>query len=227
MSVILDALHKARHENEEASYSTSRAVDVARPSYSLVKDQRSLWRSLLLVLIGGSCVAVALLFVGLGWWWFSSGEPGAALMKRFSLGRFVRPIATAPTLASTPSSALVPVDLPPPVPLSSLPVQTALVANQASPPALQQTAATAGATLIAQNGSQPATTSGLVAEQPTPFPFRLGTILCDEMDCSASLNGRTVRAGDTVREHKVISVTATEVTLQRANEPVIVLSLLQ
>lgn len=229
MSVILDALHKARQEHEEGSYSTSRAVDVARPSYSLVKSQRSTLRAFLLFSVGSLGVVVALLTVGLGWWWFGMGGRNSAITEMVWPGRFVQSIPAVPVVPTPSSAALVPVDLPPPVPLSSLPAQAKSGGSEPAAAALPGSAGSAAAvaTLIPQEKSQAATTSGVAAGEPAPFAFRLGTILCDGTDCSASLNGRTVRAGDTVREHKVISVTATEVTLQRADEPVIVLSLLQ
>lgn len=248
MSVILDALHKAREDRGDAHHLTSRVVDMPRQAPLLVKNTRSPWRSLFLLASLGSLLIMVVVLAAAAWWWFGDsgrrtrvGDLIASTFQGSAMAKSpapAEPPAAATSLVQT--AAMVPVDLPPPVALNALPVQAPAVVPtpptasvpaapqvapgvpvQAAPPAV---APVQSAALTASAVGTPAA-SGQVAAASAPA-WRLGTIMCDDgQDCAAVVNGRTVRVGDVVREHKVMAVTATDVTLQHGGDAPLVLSL--
>jgi len=216
MSVILEALRKARHDYEEPGYSGTRVVDVPRPTPHLAPEPRRGSRLLLLMFLLSSFLLVALLAGGLTWWYFGPGGRSLALGDMMSAAtspqRAVPPpgghqLAAGAMLqpAAIPAVAgVAPVDLPPPVPITALPPPV-VTSQQAAPAAAQAPAAPAAA---------------------SP-ELKLGTILCDGADCSAIVNNRTVRVGDSIRGYRVAAITGSEVTLERKGEAPLVLSLVQ
>lgn len=218
MSVILDALHKARGDkrNPQAN-NVARVLDAGVTSDAMLDVHsgrgktspagRSGWIIGLAVVLGVVCLC--LFAAGAFYLLYSQG-------KRLEESRIIEngihakdgAAATNQPPLMTPTDATASIEatriletglplpaLPTPLPLSELPVQPPVTA-----------AGSAGANPFISEGSSSAT-----APAPT---FKLGSIVCENEDCLASLNGRTVREGDEIRQYRVLRITAKEVTLK-------------
>ena len=196
MSVILDALHKARtdrrkNQSEPNSNSVARVLEpvVAAPEAPIRPEKQrggSGWMLALTILLVFVCLLVL---------------AGGAFFLLYDQMRRLEPAATAQTvpasnadaslaLPQVPAAALVT-----PLPLAELPVQTPV------PSVVPATPAVAPAAVVA----------------PTVTPaesMKLGSIVCEANDCIANLNGRSVRVGDRVRNYQVIEITPSAITLQ-------------
>jgi len=198
MSVILDALHKARtdrrkNHSESNPNSVARVLEpvVAPPEAPLRPEKQrggSGWMLALTILLIFVCVLVL---------------AGGAFFLLYDQMRRLEPVATmqpvqasevnsAATMPAVPAAALAT-----PLPLSELPVQTPapVIAPVEAPAAAVAVAPTAAAVNPADS-------------------FKLGSIVCEENDCIANLNGRSVRVGDRVRNYQVIAITPSDITLQ-------------
>lgn len=187
MSVILDALHKARRDRSPAAptdgaaheQAVARVVDAAAiptPSIAAVPPQSSSRQWLLPVaLILALVVVFALVGAGFLLIYNEIKQSAAQAGQRASADA-----AAPPALAAGQQFVGVPVIMPTPMPLSELPVQ--------EPAAKAESAAPASPALTAAD-------------------FTLGSIVCENNDCLASLNGRSVRQGDTVKGYLVTEIT--------------------
>ena len=241
MSVILDALHKARgdkrdNQDEPQPNSVARVLDAnvtpphnpdlmagsRRPSKSnnwFIAVVAMLGLFCLLTLVGG---AFFLLY----------------RMQRLELQAHAKDeLAIKPQadrlLASPPAGiATAPVayrcryrgiagaaPLPTPLPLSELPVQPPIAgagqagAHNETPP-------------MAATGAVGTKSAPVAAPTAAPPQFKLGSIVCENKDCIASLNGRSVRVGDEIRNYRVTQITATGISLKSmAGDDVVSLSL--
>lgn len=194
MSVILDALHKARGDkrkldSEPHAGTVAKVLDAGAapvtPSSGIAtqkpKSDRSergvmAWLVVTSVIFGGLCL---LLLIG-----------GAFFLLYNQIQRLevrssqVSMEQVQPMMAGTePLPAAV---LPTPLPLSDLPIQ---------PPAASGAVTSPGAA-------------------PVRPDFSLGSIVCENDDCLASLNNRTVRSGDEIQGYRVTEITPTMVLLK-------------
>ncbi len=233
MSVILDALHKARGDKrgpqlEGRPENVARVLDAGVASEAMLdnhhggsarRGRRSIWMVAVAVVFCAGC----LLLVIAGAFFFlymqgkrleenrvverGDGVQGAAVVSN-------RP----PVMASAGSNAdieaarvlemglalpSVPA-LPTPLPLSDLPVQPPVPVAGVDP------AAAAGQ--MASNAVQGTRAAAPVSANAAAF--KLGSIVCENEDCLASLNGRTVREGDDIRQYRVLRITSKDVTLK-------------
>lgn len=220
MSVILDALQKARtdrrkNQDEPHPNSVARVLEpVVVPAAGATATPPARGRQwllpvlvILVVLLLAACAGVAyvLLFTQVQKLAASAPAPageikqpalaGEAAVAGATAGEATLPVAPPPgtspaAINGQPAAANVPLvspALPPPAPLSELPIQ---------PPAT----AAAGAA-----------TAGAAAAAPD---FKLGSIVCEGVDCIAHLNSRTVRVGDQVRQYRVAQINNTSLVLQ-------------
>jgi hypothetical protein len=218
MSVILDALQRARRDDHRHSGTTSSAVEVARPAPRIIVEQKS-GRLILTAVLLTFFMVWLFAAAGVLYWFFYYKPSEAAAAKMAALQNPVPAAPVQPTAAPVTTAAqpvaqpplAIPsaVELPPPVPISSLPAN--------SSPGAQVTYARQ------ENTSNAAPTGA--SEAAKEQKLVLGTIMCDVADCAAMINGRTVRHGQKIMGYTVLDVTATEVTLRRGNEEPIYLSL--
>lgn len=211
MSVILDALHKARGDKGRGGKSESQPHSVARvldhgaaPGVVDFNGDRPMPRRR--GRLGTSLVTFGLLcliaLVGGGFYLLY--EQVRRLEQKTVLQAVTEP-ATVPVqaeslLQTSPLDVAPPTTLPTPLPLSDLPVQPpAGTGAAAAAPAAEETAAV--------SVQQPA------VERPQ---FKLGSIVCEAGLCVASLNGKSVRVGDEIRGYNVLEITETAVSLKSA-----------
>lgn len=199
MSVILDALHKARSDRSPAApadgaaheQAVARVVDaatIATPPIPAVPAPSRMRQWLLPVAVIAALLAIfALVAAGLLLLYKEIRHSAAEITQR----------AAAPAEASAPPALApsqqfvgVPVIMPTPMPLSELPVQ--------APPA------------------SPADTAAPATPALTAADFTLGSIVCENNDCLASLNGRSVRRGDTIKGYVVTEITPSGLKLKQA-----------
>lgn len=192
MSVILDALHKARGDRRKPAADQPHEQTVARvvdaglaPQNAYAPDSPRPGGRTWLIAMGVICGLICLVAL-----------IGGAFFLLYDQMRRIETVATQPAQASpaiaSPAPAAVQIPVPPivtpaavlqtPVPLTELPVQ---------PPAASAAAATTA--------------------EPD---FNLGSIVCENNDCIASLNGRSVRVGETIKGYNVISIDSTGITLK-------------
>lgn len=245
MSVILDALHKARSDKrnpqpETQPNSVARVLDAGAASEAMLdahdggaagrgrggRSGRGGWVVVLSVFFGLACLSA--LVGGAFFLLYYQGkrleESRIVGTKTSEAGGSIAPVNTGipvingtDALASSEAAQILETglalptvpSLPTPLPLSDLPVQpparaaAAAVTVEVAP---QQPAAAIVAPAVAGTASAP-----VVAAAPS---FKLGSIVCDNNDCLASLNGRTIRVGDEIRQYRVLRITSKEVTLK-------------
>jgi len=193
MSVILDALHKARtdrrkNQSESNPNSVARVLEpvVAMPEAPARSEKRGGggWMLALTILLVFVCLLVL---------------AGGAFFLLYDQMRRLEPVATAQQPVQPPVAnngvampAVPAAALATPLPLSELPVQTP---SPVSAPAAVVAVAPTAAVNPADN-------------------FKLGSIVCEANDCIAHLNGRSVRVGDRLKNYQVIEITPTDLTLQ-------------
>ncbi len=200
MSVILDALHKARadrrpgnttgpHEQAVAKVLDAAAVDAAatpvvkRSSFHVWLLAFGIIMGLLVffVLAAGAFVLIYQQLKEIG-----GSVTSAAVVSN-------NPPADSLQAASFAMAAPHAEALPTPIPLSDLPVQSP--AAIAAPPAVAEAA-----------------TPSLTAAD-----FTLGAIACENGDCIATLNGRTARRGDVFKGYEVVAIDEISVQLKAVN----------
>lgn len=195
MSVILDALHKARsdrrhgntgpHEQAVAKVLDAAAVDAAATP-TAKRSSFHVW------LLAFGIIMGLLVFFALA--------AGAFVLIYQQLKEIGGSVTTATAVSNNPPvhspvDAIQAVTIPPaealptPVPLSDLPVQSP-VANA------------------------PATATQAASPALTAADFTLGAIACENGDCIATLNGRTARVGDVFKGHEVIAINEISVQLK-------------
>jgi hypothetical protein len=194
MSVILDALHKARGDKGHAAaqpheQTVARVVDagLAPQNTFTTAPARSGGRGWLIAM-GVACGLICLVALVGGAFFLLYDQ-----MRRIETVA-AKPAATVPAGADTsPATIAVP--------------QTA---------ALQPTAAMVTPAAVLQ-------TPVPLAELPVQAPaaaaavdpgFSLGSIVCENSDCIASLNGRSVRVGDTIKGYKVTKIESSSIALK-------------
>lgn len=194
MSVILDALHKARgdrrdKQSEPHANTVARVLDAgaAMPPAVIAAEKASLrgrgWIAVVAVIFGTLCL-IALI----GGAFFLLYDQMRRIEARSAQGAVAAiPAANATTVAPVPEVAQAP--LPTPLPLSELPIQ---------PPA-----AVAGSVSAAS-----------VAAAPAQPHFTLGSIVCEGTDCLASLNGRSMRVGEVIKGYKVMAIDPSTITIK-------------
>lgn len=193
MSVILDALQKARtdrrkRQDETHPNSVARVLDpgVAPPPPVNVAAPQGGSRTWLIALPVVVAVICLLALIG-----------GAFFLLYDQVRDLNSTSAVTKTEADKPepvSAAPVAAVMPTPVPLSELPVQTP-----------------APAAVV------PVAPAPAVAPAAAPASIKLGSIVCEGDDCIANLNGRSVKVGDKVKNYTVTEITPSSVTLQGAN----------
>ncbi|MGI8907014.1 MAG: hypothetical protein ACR2IE_11055 [Candidatus Sumerlaeaceae bacterium] len=207
MSVILEALQKARVDDPAPGPAASRVVDVHPARGVKLRNEtprRLLWlvSSVMILMVVGGAGAAA-------FYWVMEHR------NQFSFGLKPQPVSSgaAPTATLPVPRKSQPSELPQPVALQSAPP----VALQSAPPL---------AAVPSQVALPPPPVAAATPAPAPATPFSLGTILCGEgNDCTAMVNGRTVHRGDQVKDHRVVEITSTEVRLQRGTETPVVLSL--
>lgn len=208
MSVILDALQKARRERLQEGYDHYQLLDQpsGRRAHRGVGVARLFGYAVLLLALCAVCLGGGYLL-----WSHFHGMAGPAAAPPAPQGAVVPPTLTAPGATparaevhfadgtvvhmsggapATPASAP---DLPTPVPLSELGPE----AGKSLPP--------------------PPSEPGAVALPPTKAMV-LGAILYDENQRMAIINGHTVQEGRTYGDFRVLKITPSEVVVQRQGE---------
>lgn len=202
MSVILDALQKARGDKknkEPQKNSTARVLEPNITSRPMVVRDGGVGRTLLTVFLTAVIVVVLMTVCGVIYYLYNrlnDVEQKAAVVQVGNVQQ-AAPAAIAPAVVQ----AVAPTPFPTPLPEADLPVE-----------GIRSTAVQT-ATVTDANPA--------VAKKE----FTLGSIICENDDCLASINNQTVRTGDVVRGYKVIEINSTGVTLQNGNNEPIVLSL--
>lgn len=212
MSVILDALHKARsdrnrgrvepsHEQTVARVLDAAAVDAVDSPVSAPRPSRRREWMLAFAVV----MAVAILFA------LVAGAFLLIYQQLREIGGSVGAAVEAPAPvhvtaghnglqhAAGLSAPVFTEVLPPPVPVAELPVE---------PPV---SVAAAASTDVASGTG--ANTTPLASRED----FSLGSIVCENNDCLASLNGRSVRVGDVMRGYEVMAIDSTSIRLKAAN----------
>lgn len=205
MSVILDALHKERNNDKSGpagALPTRPATGQRGPT--LVRETPTRGRAENRAAPGSSGVlgvvtimAMLILLLVVGGLFF--------VLYRIQ-PNLLQPVGTEQSSGNVARNTTVPVDLPPPVPIQQLVPQN-VTASLPPPPV----AATAAVTEV---------------NEPAVKPLKLGSIVCENGDCLALLDGRTVRAGDAVQGYTVTEISPTAVTLEKSGAQPLVLSLL-
>ncbi|MBX7244407.1 MAG: hypothetical protein K1X53_02845 [Candidatus Sumerlaeaceae bacterium] len=247
MSLILDALHRARRDRDDPAYNNTRALDPQhiRAAAPAKKPSR---------LLIGSLIACTVLSLGLAGFvaWYAirqlsrftelKVEGGAAPKSTLAGTKPAAVVAPTPATAEqelpvvAPSNAQLqaaiqpPTDLPPPpvVPVAAnkvtkapdTPVPTDAAPKSARPD--EGPTETAAPTQPAK----PATPSERLAAR-SKKGFSLGTILFDENSKIAVINGTMLHEGQTHDDFKVLKITRNKVTVQRDGEDPVVLSTAQ
>jgi hypothetical protein len=220
MSVILDALQRARRDDHRHASTTSNAVEVSRPAPRIIVEQKS-GRLILTAVLLTFFMVWLFAAAGVLYWFFYYKPSSEAAAAKLAAQQIPAPAVQAAPVAAPVTMAAQPVvqpplaipsavELPPPVPITSLP------ANSSSG---------AQVTYSRQENAGSAAINGASAAATKEQKLVLGTIMCDVADCAAMINGRTVRHGQSIMGYTVLDVTATEVTLRRGNEEPIYLSL--
>lgn len=194
MSVILDALHKARGdkrklESEPHAGTVAKVLDAGSapvtPSSGIATQKSKsdgneragmTWLVVTSVIFGGLCL---LLLIGGAFFLLYNQIQRLEVRSSQASMEQVQPVMAG----AEPLPAAV---LPTPLPLSDLPIQ---------PPSASGAAMNPGAA-------------------PVRPEFTLGSIVCENSDCLASLNGRTVRSGDEIQGYQVHEITPTTVLLK-------------
>lgn len=199
MSVILDALHRARgdrrgHPAEPGGphdQAVARVLDAtALPGVMAGTPRPSRRREWLLAF--GVITFFMVLFALAGGAFLLIYQQLVQIDKsnltRVTADNAAIPAGTSPiTLAQPAAGTVAPISpvVATPVPLSELPVETPVTHSQANSVAAA-----------------------------TRADFTLGSIVCENNDCIASLNGRSVRVGDTIKDYRIVSIESTSIKLQ-------------
>lgn len=196
MSVILDALHKARgdkkkHQSETHPNSVAKVLEPAIAQVETRQPGRN-WLLTTILVLAGLCVLTVL-----GGAIFLLYDQIRKLETRTEVAAAQAAQAPPPAPAAQPAPQVHYAILPPPVPLADLPVQTPAPTASAS--------AMAAVTDAAPATAAPATTNE---------EFNLGSIACEGSDCIANLNNRTVRVGDKVRGYEITAIEPTTLTMR-------------
>lgn len=208
MSVILDALQKARgdkKDNDSHKNATAKVLEPTTSARPFVIREKSGGRTLLTVFL---TAFVVLLIVAVGLVIFY-------LFNRLNVVEQQAKAAASPATVSAdsavqPAVAAVPTPFPTPLPIQDLPVQP--------PPQSAPLPTTAMVT-----DAVPASASAAVDAKKM---FTLGSIVCENNDCLASINNQTVRVGDSVRGgYTVTDIHSSGLTLTGPDKQQITLSL--
>ena len=218
MSVILDALQKARADRRKNQAEThpNSVAKVLEPALNGPGENASIrkangkgWIVPVSIIFGVLCL---LALAGGAFFMLYDQirrmeKPVAPTQHAVQPNDSGQPVSTAQPLSTQASPVVAapsnstPASLSTPVPLADLPVQTP------APPS-----------------DLPAAAAGAV---PTPAGLKLGSIACEanEDDCIAHINGRIVKVGDRVKQFQVMKITADAVILRGNSGDVVTLSL--
>lgn len=191
MSVILDALHKARGDRRKPAAEQPHEQTVARVVDAGLAPQNTFapgsprsggrgWIIAMGVIFGIICL-IALI--------------GGAFFLLYDQMRRIETVASQPSPATTANAGAAPTIIQMPAP----PVATPAPILQTPVPLTEL----------------PVQAPGVAAASSEAEPdFELGSIVCENNDCLASLNGRSVRVGETVKGYKVTKIDSTSVSLR-------------
>ena len=210
MSVILDALQKARRERLQEGYDHYQLLD--QPS-----GRRGHRRGGVARLLGYSALLLALCAVCLGGgyllWSHFHGTGRPAAVAPAPQGAAVAPSIAAP--GATPGRAEVHFSDGTVVQMSGAPLSAAPAAPGSELPTPVPLSALSPE--VGMSLPPPPSGPGAVAA-PAPKPFALGAILYDENQRMAIVNGQTVQEGRTYTDFRVLKITPSEVVVQRHGE---------
>jgi hypothetical protein len=212
MSVILEALQKARSDRKIKAATESATARVLEPQVNGpvmvtsasgragVEGARAgsgrTW--VLAVAVIMSLVLLLCLIGGMFWLLYDQVRRVNTVATSPASTTAVAPVVAGPT-GALPGA----VPLPTPLPVQELPVE---------PPA--PAAAAAGDAAVIVEEAKPAAAA---TASPAAAEFVLGSIVCEAGDCLASLNGRSVRVGDVVKGWTVIEISTSALVLQNAS----------
>jgi hypothetical protein len=204
MSVILDALHKARGDKsggDNQSRTVARVVEAQRVSADLNAPPKlapsRMWIPLAIVF---GAILMLVLVAGILYFLFVRLQQLDARDKMIPAPAAVTIVATP---AVAPAPAIVP-PLPTPLPLQDLPV----AGKVATEPMV--------------TFSDPGTAKPAVAPEKL---FVLGSIVCENNDCLALINGHTAHVGDVMKGYKITAIGPSSVTLTSPSGEAVNLSL--